>query len=759
YMGGNKKLIQVKTIIILLFILITVLIGYSSKLIYNSKTDQYKNNIYKKVDQDILERFDVMLNEKLNTSLLVSSSLSKNEKIKEALLKNNASILDMDKLLDEMRTKKEYADIQAEVIDAEGMSFKRSWTHLSGDDLVRNDSQMAHLIKYPRVYTTIQASKYGLTFTNKIPIYEGERFLGLFGVNIHFDALAEVFASEGYKIVILLNKEDSKNIQQDISHSKKFLDDCYVVNANADNYLLRVIKEKGVENFCSQNSKEYLVDQRSDQLISKYFIKDHNSQIVANAIIFKLIDEIDMGDLGLMQKAHIVLTVFFIILLLFLTKFFTISKDVKAIQQENDALILENTELQKKADALDYKQKELDNLFDNQPNLMFMHNGKAITKVNRRFIKGFFRRFKTYEGFRSQHACVSELFENFEGENYITRQVVDGKYWIDYILDDPRKLYKVVMSVDGEAHHFIVKLNEMEFNKKSSERVIIVALVDVTQDILANRLSSQSIAQAQSSVETLSNQILETTKQKEQLEIAKEKNLQEIDTVEITTPVKSTVVENNLAQKQDSIDKEIPNDSKLQETDDKEKNKVVEATVEEIKTDQEAKSEQTPTKQITKFNPYKLIEKTTQIAMKKLLDEKLRLESTFNISISAFDPNMQGIVYFNSFVFADELMSNQNWKLFISAESLSVMHSIVLNESFDDLDNTKMDEGLKDFANHIVALTKNFIAVATSKKVTMVVNKSAILNISQLNEDQMYELKFKVKKQYCSIYMILNEGV
>ena len=83
----------------------------------------------------------------------------------------------MDKLLDEMKTIKEYVDIQAEIIDADGISFKRSWTYLSGDDLVKNNQKLAHLIKYPRVETTIEASKYGMMFTNKIPIYEKDRFL------------------------------------------------------------------------------------------------------------------------------------------------------------------------------------------------------------------------------------------------------------------------------------------------------------------------------------------------------------------------------------------------------------------------------------------------------------------------------------------------------------------------------------------------------------------------------------------------------
>lgn len=480
----TNKLVSNRVLFLIVFVLISFLISYISKGIYNTKTDEYKNKIYTKINQKILDQYKVMLNEKLNTSTLISSSLSKNNSIKKSLVQNNTSYLDMDKLLDEMRTTKEYVDIQAEVIDADGISFKRSWTYLSGDDLVQNDPKLAHLIKYPRVDTTIEATKYGMTFTNKIPIYEKDKFLGLFGVNLHFDALVEVFVETGFNSVILLNEVDSKKIVQDLSYSKKFVGECYVVNSNANNYLLKVLKQNGVDKFCENWDKTFMINEQSDHLVSKFIIKNSDNVPIAKAIIFKSIDEINFEDLSFLQKAHIISTILLILMLGFLVNYIYLLKRVKEIQVENSHLVVTNDELKVKTDELDYKQKELDNLFDNQPNLMFMHDGKVITKVNQRFIKGFFRRFGTFEGFRKKHKCVSELFEYYDGPNYICEQTINGKYWVDFILDDPRKLYKTVMSVDGDPHHFIIKLNEMGYNKQSADRSIIVALVDMTADWL-----------------------------------------------------------------------------------------------------------------------------------------------------------------------------------------------------------------------------------------------------------------------------------
>jgi len=479
----TNRYISNKTIYRILFVLIATLIGYTSKNIYLSKTQEYKNEIYEKVDDNIIDQFNIMLNEKLSTSLLVSSSLSKNTNIKKALLSNNSTILDMDQLLEEMRTKSEYVDIQAEVIDADGISFKRSWTHLSGDDLVRNDQQMAHLIKYPRVFTSIESSKYGLTFTNKIPIYEKDKFLGLFGVNIQFDALVDIFDKKGYKIVILLNKDDSKKIQQDLSHSKKFLNGYYIVNSNADNYLLRVVKQNDIDKIFDSSNNKYTISTQSDHLISKYTIKNMQEEPIARAVIFKNLDEIDLEDLNFMQQAHIVATVLTVLLVGFFTNYIYSVMRVKELEVTNEELTVVNEELKEKTDEMDFNDKKLDNLFNMQPNLMVMHNGKEVTKANKRFM-GFFNRFGTFEGFKKKHKCVSELFEKYEAPNYIYEQYIEGEFWIEYMLQNPRRLYKVVMSINGDPHHFIIKFNEMDTAKHVADRIIIIALVDMTQDLV-----------------------------------------------------------------------------------------------------------------------------------------------------------------------------------------------------------------------------------------------------------------------------------
>jgi chemotaxis protein CheY-P-specific phosphatase CheC/DNA-binding Lrp family transcriptional regulator len=487
----SNRLIGTRTLYSFLFIVVVAIIVLISKNLYESKVEEYKSNIYKKLSSNIVDKFDVMLHEKMNTSILISSSLSKNTNIKKALMTNNTARLNMSKLLDEMKTSKEYVDIQAELIDADGISFKRSWTHHSGDDLVENDPKLAHLIKYPRVSTDIDASSYGLTISNKIPIYDNEDFLGLFGVNIHFDALVDIFSNEGFNSVIILNKDDSKKIFQEISYSKKFVGDCYVVNSNADDYLVKIIKNN-LTDYCGKIWDEnYKINESTDHLVTYYSIKDASGMEIAKAIIFKSIEQIDFEDLEFIEQTHIIATAIIIVLFGFLINYLYVVRAIKELKIENEELLHENNDLQTKTDEMDFNDKKLENLFNMQPNLMFMHNGREVTKANKRFM-GFFNRFGTFDGFKKKHKCVSELFEEYKAPNYIWEQKIDNLFWIEYMLKNPRRLYKTVMSINGEPHHFIIKFNEMEYAQHVAERLIIVALVDMTQDLVNYKTLDES---------------------------------------------------------------------------------------------------------------------------------------------------------------------------------------------------------------------------------------------------------------------------
>lgn len=485
------KYISAQTLFIFLGLSITAIISLVSMDIYKIQTEKYKERIYLKVNNNITDQFNLMLKEKINISLIVTSSLSKNPNIKKALLNNDKKYFNTDKLLAEIRTNHEYRDIEAELINKNGICIKRSWTEISGDDLVKNDFEMEHLLKYPTVTTKIESTKFGLTISNKIPIFYEDKFLGLFVINMHFDSLTNIFTSNDFHTAILLNDKESRKISQNLSYSKEFIGSYYVVNKNIDSYYLKVIEQMGVGKLFKNWDKNYIINKLNGNLINKVAIKsidlNNNETIIAYAFIFKPVEHINFEDLDFFQRLHIGVTIASILILILIINYIVSLKRNTLLEIEIEELRVKNEELNSKTEDMDFNDKKLDNLFNMQPNLMMMHNGKEVTKANKRFM-GFFNRFGTFEGFRQKHRCVSELFEDYQAPNYISSGMIEEMFWVDYILKNPRRLYKVVMSVENrqgiwEKHHFIIKLNEMEYAQYVSDRVIIIALVDMTQDL------------------------------------------------------------------------------------------------------------------------------------------------------------------------------------------------------------------------------------------------------------------------------------
>jgi len=481
-----KDFLPLKFVYSAIFIIITGIILIVSKLIYESKVEDYKYNIDNKVSLNILKNFEVIYKQKIDSSFVVASALSHNIDIIQALKNNKASKLDLEVVLQDIKIKQEYVDMNIEIIDKGGFSFKRNWTYLAGDNVSDTNPNIKNIIQVPKTKTLLNTTKNGFTITNMIPIYDNGSFLGVLVTYTHLDNFADSFKDQGFNTVIILDEENSKLVYQNQSYSKKFIDNFYIVNSNASGYLLRLIEQNGIENFYKEWSDLFSTRLSNEHMISKFILKDIGGLPKAKMFIFKQYDEINYEDLEIIKKWYITISIFIILVLAFIIYYKYTARRLKDIIKKNSALVIINENLKEKTDLLDYNEKKVENLFNSQPNLMFMHNGKEITDINKRFM-GFFNRFKTFDGFKTEHKCVSELFEKYEAPNYISEQYIEGIYWVDYILKNPKRLYKIVMhykdAKTDEPHHFIVKLNEMHYAGQISERLIIIALVDVTQDL------------------------------------------------------------------------------------------------------------------------------------------------------------------------------------------------------------------------------------------------------------------------------------
>ena len=483
-----KDFLPLKTIYLLVFTIIVVFVIYLSHNVFNNITEKYQQSVYEETSDKILSNYKMLFKERFQTSFILANSISKYSAISEYLLSDKTKDIDLKYILEDLHSKKEYIDLQIEIISTEGVSLIRSWTDIVGDNVFQNNLYLNPLLLESKSITTVEVNTFGMTISNKIPIYNQNKLIGYLGLNVQFDSILEEFENAGFKSIILLNKEDSRNIDHELAFSSKFIDNIYVVNKNADSYLMKLVKQSGVDNYFLTNwLQSYKIDTASGYLISKLDIKNIDGYTLANLFIFKNIEEISMKEIDYIQDAHVTTTLLIVLFIAFVLNFLYALSKVKILDKENRSLIIKNEDLYNKTNEMDFKDKKLENLFNMQPNLMIMHNGKEITQGNKRFM-GFFNRFGTIDGFRQKHKCVSELFEEYHAPNYIWEQNIEGKYWIDYILDNPKRLYKVVIpykdSKMEKNHHFIIKLNEMTYAGKVDERLVIIALVDITQDLV-----------------------------------------------------------------------------------------------------------------------------------------------------------------------------------------------------------------------------------------------------------------------------------
>jgi hypothetical protein len=445
-----------------------VCIIFIAKSFYTQDIKKYKHKVYKSLSINIKAEIENLLTNKLDRIYLTGITLANNQNIKDSLLKHNPSFINIDSILKQLKLEKNLSKCCLMIRDKEGKSFK---------DIGKFPKVSQSEIYKSGFNTTLQ----GLFFYSISDIEHNGKKIGSVVIRSHFDDFIEMIKKEGFDSVLLLNKEDSKKIDIDQSRTKNFIEDCYVVNKKSDSYLLKLITQEGIENYYKAWKEPYQDLFSQEYLIIKHPIKQDKKEI-ANLFLFKKFSDIDTSFENIILFQYISYS-FAIIIFIALLIYFLKTKDiVKRLDRDNKILNLENEKLKEKSDQLDYNEKKLENLFNMQPNLMIMHNGYEITSANKRFM-GFFNRFGDFDGFKLKHRCVSELFEEYDAPNYIWEQYIEGEFWIDYLLNNPKRLYKTVMSINGDPHHFIIKFNELKYAKYVSERLIIVALVDMTQDL------------------------------------------------------------------------------------------------------------------------------------------------------------------------------------------------------------------------------------------------------------------------------------
>ena len=475
---------------IALFVVFAIIAIYISTSIYQHKTQEFKNDIYTKVNNHVYNTTKLLIEQKQNASLFASLSMATNPLLVDIIFGKRDLDLSLEDFTKYLAKNTDFDNVWFSIIDPEGNVVKRSWT--TNTNINIDEEVIKKLQKSKKPISMISVNNFGLVINSIVPVlYDGD-FVGVLNVMTHLDSIVDKLSEYGFKSVIILNKEKSDLVDIRESFSKQFIGNYYVANRNANNITKKIIGNRGFEYYSNLSKDKYEVNDKTNSFETVYSIKGGKSNIFGYMVIMQPLDDIDLGELESNQEMHQMLTVFIVLSVGLIIYYRQSHNYIEQIKSDNEQMVVANSQINEKNDALDLNEKKIANIFHIQPNIMLISDGIHIENVNARFL-GFFHRYKGgLDEWREKHTCISDFFEPCEDKSidmtdYFDGDTIKDEPWKDYILANFKRNYKVCMrDGKGRQHHFILKMNEMEY-AKLVKRYIVISFIDITNEITKNK--------------------------------------------------------------------------------------------------------------------------------------------------------------------------------------------------------------------------------------------------------------------------------
>ena len=340
----KKKTYILLNLFILIFICISIV--FFGRHLIVEKEKELLHEKYKAISQNIKNKTNSLIQTKKNATLAIALVLSENEAIKDILLDNENNTYDLKKLSEKIRIYTDYKNVWFQLITNEGISVYRSWTNNKNDKIKNYRLDLTTLLANPIIKNTISVGVYDITFKSIIPLYRNNEFIGILEGITHFNSITEDLKNnDKVEPIILVNSRFTKQLEEK-NFTKIFLQDYYVANLTASKEIINYLKYENMNKFFQEN--EYLI--KDEKLIINIPIIEEGINL-ANILIFKNLDEIDISEINEFKKHSFYYLIFFLIFIylsIFIIAYYLYSKRLKelniSLQKTIEYEIMKNDE-------------------------------------------------------------------------------------------------------------------------------------------------------------------------------------------------------------------------------------------------------------------------------------------------------------------------------------------------------------------------------------------------------------------------------
>ena len=383
-----------------------------------------------------------MISLKQNSTMAMALSMVNSKDLAQYIVNKNIPQNHYNDLVGKIRENTVYKNIWVQILDENLTCLYRSWNDKKNDSLYDLRKDLVTVTRTKKATFSISVGKYDLSIKAIAPVFLKERLVGVLEVVSHFNSISRQLSKNNISSVVLLKKEYKKQLIDPFT--KMFVDDYYVANVDAPLEFRNYLQNHNPQNYFNNSYKE---DQ--GYIIVSYPLNDSNADTIGYFIMFKKIVDISSMDLEY-----------------FMFKWTSLSGLVLLSILVVVTVILF---FRNKKQKIYYK-----NIIDTATNIVLINNKKRILEVNNSFFK-YFSQYKDLETFKKEHNCICDFFVDANG--YLKKEV-NGKYWVDHIVENQDKIHKAKINISGKEYYF--RVNAVLVSSESKDYSIV--LTDITKE-------------------------------------------------------------------------------------------------------------------------------------------------------------------------------------------------------------------------------------------------------------------------------------